>query len=106
MTGRDGLTDLRPACSPPNGCYVDAFAPFANQITFCGENCPLIKYNAATNNYSYYDLAAENTIFIRKITILDVVENSNEKKVVSEVSWQNRYGSQNFTLEEHIYNWR
>jgi len=51
-----------------------------------------------------YDPTGTQTIFKRRITITK--PSGVELQVVSEVTWQDRRGSKNVTVEDHLFDWK
>lgn len=84
-----------------NKCTVDVIN---NKIETCNEaNCDLIKYS---NNKGYNYEDGENTIFTRTIRIKNEGGGNKERKIEVTVEWTDRLASKEFTIEEHIFNWK
>src|SRR3989344_5123137 len=86
------------SCFSAAGCQIDA-SNF--EITACGVSCLNLNFEQNSGLYSYG--AGVPTIFIRTIKIEAV--SGNEIKMEVSVAWQERFGPQKFTLEEHLLNW-
>lgn len=88
-------------CRGTRGCVVDVPN---NQIINCpaSDPCPKIRYDSATGFYNYS--SGSETPFIVEVKLADVVEN-REAKISVIVTWQEKFGSRSFTLEENILNW-
>lgn len=91
-------------CINENGCYIDAATSVIDKCNGPGpEKCPNLKYDSSINFYNYSN--GRETIFIRKIRIENVPQNLDEEKIISEIKWSDRFGSHNYQLNDHIFNW-
>ena len=97
LGGNDWLSGMD-SCLLSAGCVIDATNL---AISACGSSCPPLKLDPVPSLYSYTD--GTDTIFGRKINI--TIINGNEVKVSAVVSWQERFGSQQFSVEESMLNW-
>lgn len=97
----DGLSDCRGA----SVCYVDVTTDPSVSVKACTGDCPVLKYDN-NNHYYDYDIDSENTIFTRTVKISDVIGNINEVKVQVTVSWKEKTGQKDFTIEDNIFNWK
>ncbi|OGF71823.1 hypothetical protein A3E35_02440 [Candidatus Giovannonibacteria bacterium RIFCSPHIGHO2_12_FULL_44_22] len=91
------------SCSSPAGCQIDATIL---EIAACGAPCSNLNLNQNSGLYSYDTVALPTivpTIFIRTINIETV--NTTEIKIKVSVAWQELFGLQKFTLEEHLLDW-
>ncbi|QQG42538.1 MAG: type II secretion system protein [Candidatus Giovannonibacteria bacterium] len=98
LGGRNWLFGMN-ACLTPNSCKIDAVT---SEIDSCGASCPALNLASASGLYSYG--AGTPTIFIRKITLETI--GTDEVKIKSKVSWEERFGQQSFELEEYMLNWQ
>jgi prepilin-type N-terminal cleavage/methylation domain-containing protein len=88
-------------CRGATGCVVDI--PNNNIINCPANNpCPKINYDSATGFYNYS--TGSETPFIREVKLRDVV-GGREAKVSVIITWQEKFGSRSFTIEENILNW-
>jgi Tfp pilus assembly protein PilV len=90
----NGMTN----CQSANGCFVDVQY---NSIQTCPSQCSKLKYNSTSGFYNYQN--GNDTIFTRQVKLTQI--SSYEEKVTINLSWQERFGAQSFTLEENIFNW-
>lgn len=103
LSGVNWLSGLND-CVNENGCYVDGIAGIISKCSGSGpEKCPNLKYDTAVNFYNYDN--GRETIFVRKIRVINVPQNSDEEKIISEVKWSDRFGNHNYKLNVNIFNW-
>lgn len=93
-----GWTAGMDGCFLASGCQIDVAA---FDIISCGTSCSNLNFDQNSGLYSY--IAGAPTIFIRKINAETI--NANEIKIKVSVSWQERFGQQNFELEEYLLDW-
>ncbi len=93
-----GWTAGMDSCFSAAGCQIDAETL---EISACGTSCLNLNFDQNSGLYSYG--AGGATIFIRTINIETV--SANEIKIKVLVAWQERFGPQKLTLEEHLLNW-
>lgn len=93
-----GWTVGMDSCFSATGCQIDAATL---EIAACGASCSNLNLGQNSGLYSYG--AGAPTIFIRTINIETV--STNEIKIKVLLAWQERFGPQKFTLEEHLLNW-
>ncbi len=96
----DWLGGVTNYCETTAGCTVDVSN---DTISPCPSGiCPNLRFDSINGVYSYAP-GGTNTLFIRKIQLTHIED--VEEKVDVTVSWQERFGSQSFTLEENIFDW-
>jgi hypothetical protein len=95
-------------CWGAGGCYIDVYAGTASS---CGANCPKIRYDPVTGLYNY-SIGAE-TIFTRKVNIEPDFDcggtcaaREYEAELTVEISWDERFLSKTFVIQEHIFDWK
>ncbi|MDP3935291.1 MAG: hypothetical protein Q8Q46_03700, partial [Candidatus Giovannonibacteria bacterium] len=93
-----GWTAGMDSCFSASGCQIDAATL---EITSCGTFCSYLNFDQNSGLYSYG--AGTPVIFMRTINIETV--SANEIKIKVLVAWEERFGPQKFTLEEHLLNW-
>ena len=103
--GNSGWTAEMDSCFFAAGCQIDAATP---ATVACGASCSNLNFDQNSGLYSYD--AGAPTLFIRTINIETVPlglppSTANEIKIIVSVSWQERFGLQEFALEEHLLNW-
>lgn len=104
-------------CGSVNGCYIDGLDGDAKTCNASG--CPNLNYDdkdALSLNYNRYNYDTQNgtnkqTIFKRTIKLTDTIyENlpgkNDEREVLSEVKWTDRFGPHTYTLKTHIFNYK
>ena len=98
-----GWLDELNFCIIANGCTID---PADGDINGCGGGgCQKLRYDMALNLYNY-DGADPETIFTRKITISAAAAFGNdEREIISEVRWTDKFGAHVYTLKTHIFDW-
>lgn len=107
LKGDDWIKDIKDNCNSAKGCYFDAASDPSNIIInkCTGSKCPLLRYNAAKNTYNYS--AGARTIFTRTIKLSNIPGNGDdEKEVISEIKWKDKFGDHNYTLRALIFNWK
>jgi len=103
------LQDLQSNCIASNACIIDPtnLASGINQCPNIGgqPKCPPLKYDTSANLFNYS--TGLTTIFTRKITISAAADFGNEEReVISEVSWTDRFGPHAYILKDHILKWQ
>lgn len=88
-------------CRSPNQCYID-FADVSDPAKACAANCPKIRFDSSTGLYNY--TTGDATIFSRTTRIIETF-NDREARVITTISWEERYGTQSFILEGTVLNW-
>ena len=111
LQNQDWLRDLvsaAPDCHVQPGCYVDA-AEIKNtantsslDVRHCpaGTGCPPLLMDA--NGFYNYSSGA-TTIFTRTIFMTAIP--SDKVRIISTISWTERFGNQSFSVEEIMHNW-
>jgi len=101
LNGASEWLDGLGSCRGGKGCVVDIPN---DKVKNCPGNdpCPKIKYDSVTGFYNYE--TGSETPFIREVKLRDIVS-GREAKVEVIVSWQEKFGSRLFTIEENIFNW-
>lgn len=87
-------------CGQSNGCYVDI--PNNDIVKCSGSGCPSLRYNATTGLYSY-NASDPVSIFTRTVRLARVSD--YEENVNITVSWQDRFGTKSFIVEENFFDW-
>ncbi len=109
LTGKTNWLDgLAPSgsgnglCRNDKGCTVDI--PY-NNIDQCpgSGDCPKMRYSSDTGFYHQNTSFGTESSFTRKIKLEYV--RAYEEKITITLSWQEKFGSKSFTLEENILNW-
>lgn len=109
------------SCTSTNGtskCYLDSTenSP-AGGIATCGSNCPVLRYDSATNRYTYAPLSGtvKATIFTRTVQITNPYGGGSscspagacEALIVVTVSWSDVAGiTRSIITQENISNWQ
>jgi hypothetical protein len=89
-----------------SGCYFNPDSLLTGgsildmPILNCNSSCPNILYNS-TGKYGYAGLDSGISRQIKVTTI----DNDNELKVTSTVTWQQGSGTYSITFSENLYNW-
>lgn len=111
LKGSNWMSGLNNCAADSDGCMVN---PIDGKISSCGGKCDPLNYETDINSALYGMFNHEGktstnaaTIFTRKITISKAVDfpNQDEREIVSEVKWNDRYGAHEFTLRNHIFDW-
>lgn len=92
-------------CIAPDYCTIDpiTFSILKCPIVGGSSRCDVLKYDTTLNLFNY--TAGVRTIFTRKISISDIGSGNYEKEIVSEVGWNDRFGSHSQVLKTHIFDW-
>ena len=100
------LAGLGGGCLNASGCYIDTTLPYDDNqaIKNCpgGGGCPNIKYNALTIEYGY-DSGWVDDIFVRTVKISNTTPDEAEVSII--VSWDDKFGSHSFILQDNLFNW-
>lgn len=108
LKGNDWIEDIENNCKSVKGCYLDSITdPLNITINKCtGSKCPSFLYNTAKNTYNYS--TGVNTIFTRTVKLLDVLgaNGNDEKEIMSEIKWKDKFGDHIYTLKTSIFNWK
>ena len=84
-------------CQSANGCFVDVTN---NSVQACSQDCPVIKRDTNSGLYNY--VTGSDTIFRRRVLLIDVPGNNDEKRLEVIVSWPDSNFT-NFHLVSHIF---
>lgn len=98
----DWLKDIWGApgnCNSAPGCMLDAFS-FSPEN--CAPTCPPLRYDPASVSYSYS--TGSDSIFTREINLESI--SSDEVKIRVSISWEERFGPQEYAVEDFMLNWR
>lgn len=91
-------------CESANGCYLDPKEMDNSgtqlKVRACPSNCPPITFDPATGLYGYS--GSETTSFTRTIK---VSISGDEMKVTVTITWNERFGDQQFQIESYLDNW-
>lgn len=86
-----------------NGDYQVAY----NSMALSAYSGQPFLFDSTTNLYDY-DISGTITPYVRKISITNMpnMQEANEIKVVSEVTWQRRGVAYSSSAEDHLFNWK
>lgn len=71
-------------------------------ISPCGSTCPPLNFDPARALYTYE--TGTPSIFARQIKLQNI--SANEVKIIVSLFWRDRFGNQQFELEEFMLNWQ
>jgi prepilin-type N-terminal cleavage/methylation domain-containing protein len=75
-------------------------------ISACSGTCEVLRYSNSEHYYSYSP-TSEASVFTRTVKITSPVGgNNNEAKVQVILSWREKTGQKDFTIEDNIFNWK
>jgi prepilin-type N-terminal cleavage/methylation domain-containing protein len=96
------LENLNPECSLPNGCTIDSTTVFPT-VSPCPGDCPVLRFDNINGYYGYNPLYDE-TIFVRKVIISEVVA-LTEASIVVEISWDDGRITSSYRVTENLLDW-
>lgn len=93
-------------CGSANGCTAE-FDITTGEVEFennCGGGCPHLRLDPITKIYNY--TTGPNTVYRRTIKIENVGGTVPEVKVIVSISWNSRFGSRTYSIEENLLDWQ
>ncbi len=97
------------------GCYFSAedLIPISSATQFepcSSDGCPVMYYDSVTGKYNYDTVAGVDSGLIRMIKVEteeggNSLNQGNEVKVSSTVSWKQGSGDYSVTFSEYLFNW-
>jgi len=88
-------------CNTANGCFMDFIGLSPSG---CASGCPFLKFDDVRNIYIYGG-SFPDSMFKRVIKV-NPLSGTIEAKITSSVTWNDRFGSHTFSVEEFILNWQ
>jgi len=101
----DWLNGLTSSCYGTD-CCVDPVANIIRPINNSSCNFGILQYSDVNKYYTHNEEGATDTIFSRVVRIADGVDPTEERKVISTVTWEEVSGTKSVVLEEYIFNWK